>query len=315
MKNTRGDNIMQEFIVGQRGRGARWPQAELTRRMPIAEPEEDSTKKGGLFDDLSVAQVAAGALAAVTSMLLSSQIGIAGSVIGVAVASVISTVSSQIYKKFFAKTGEKLKDIAQSNSPSTQERNAAYDAVPLQTAQAGIPFTNEDHSRKGALAKARARRSKRKNTQRNVLAVSIVSSLVAVALVAVLLNTVTQGQGLGTKYSIVGSTTAQSQVAATDDDSQESPSPSDSTAADKASASNATASSSSNENTQKGQNSSASSQSSASSNQSGSSTGTGTNGQSSSGNHASTGTSTETGGSTSQGTSGQASGTSTSTEG
>ena len=35
-----------------------------------------------LFEDLSFAQVAAGALAAVTSMLFASQIGIAGSVIG-----------------------------------------------------------------------------------------------------------------------------------------------------------------------------------------------------------------------------------------
>ena len=42
-------------------------------------------KLGGLFDDLSIAQVVAGALAAVTSMLLASQIGIYGSAIGVGV--------------------------------------------------------------------------------------------------------------------------------------------------------------------------------------------------------------------------------------
>lgn len=64
-----------------------------------------------LFDDLSFAQVGAGALAAVTSMLLSSQIGIAGSVIGVAAGSVVSAVSSQVYKKFLAASAEKIKEI------------------------------------------------------------------------------------------------------------------------------------------------------------------------------------------------------------
>ena len=67
-----------------------------------AEAEEAPKRKGlgGLLEGLSVPQVAAGALAAVTSMLLSSKIGIAGSVIGVAVGSVVSTVASQVYKQF-----------------------------------------------------------------------------------------------------------------------------------------------------------------------------------------------------------------------
>lgn len=51
-------------------------------------------KLGGLFDDLSIAQVVAGAFAAVTSMLLASQIGIYGSAIGVGVGSVVSAVAS-----------------------------------------------------------------------------------------------------------------------------------------------------------------------------------------------------------------------------
>ena len=52
---------------------------------PKAETETPNpTGIKGLFEGLSVSQVTAGALAAVTSMLLSAQIGIAGSVIGVA---------------------------------------------------------------------------------------------------------------------------------------------------------------------------------------------------------------------------------------
>ena len=67
-----------------------------------SEAQDRKAKKGGLFDDLSATQVIAGALAAVTSMLLASQIGIAGSVIGVAVGSIVSAVASQLYKKFLA---------------------------------------------------------------------------------------------------------------------------------------------------------------------------------------------------------------------
>ena len=65
----------------------------------------------GLFDDLSVAQVLAGALAAVTSMLLASQIGIYGSVIGVGVGSVISAVASQLYKKFLSASADKIREV------------------------------------------------------------------------------------------------------------------------------------------------------------------------------------------------------------
>ena len=66
-------------------------------------------KRSRLFDDLSIAQVVAGALAAVTSMLLASQIGIYGSVIGVGVGSVVSAVASQLYKKFFTASAETMR--------------------------------------------------------------------------------------------------------------------------------------------------------------------------------------------------------------
>ena len=59
---------------------------------PAEQVEKERKFLGGLLEGLSVPQVAAGALAAVTSMLLSSKIGIAGSVIGVAVGSVVSTL-------------------------------------------------------------------------------------------------------------------------------------------------------------------------------------------------------------------------------
>lgn len=81
-----------------------------------------------LFDDLSLAQVGAGALAAVTSMLLSSQIGIAGSVIGAAVGSVVSAVSSQVYKKVLAASADKIKDIPAAVGAAGASHGDAVDA-------------------------------------------------------------------------------------------------------------------------------------------------------------------------------------------
>lgn len=98
---------------------------------PKAEAEAPQpTGIKGLFEGLSVSQVTAGALAAVTSMLLSAQIGIAGSVIGVAVGSVVSTVSSQLYKKFLAGSAEKLRGFASSDNA---EENAATNAAATQS--------------------------------------------------------------------------------------------------------------------------------------------------------------------------------------
>ncbi len=72
---------------------------------------EKAHGKHRLFEDISVVQVTATALAAVTSMLLSSYIGIAGSVIGVAIASIVSTLAASLYKHFLKESAEKIKEI------------------------------------------------------------------------------------------------------------------------------------------------------------------------------------------------------------
>lgn len=114
-RNQRADSVAKTVVIS--------PKAEAETPNP--------TGIKGLFEGLSVSQVTAGALAAVTSMLLSAQIGIAGSVIGVAVGSVVSTVSSQLYKKFLAGSAEKLRGLASSDNV---EENAAASAVVTQGA-------------------------------------------------------------------------------------------------------------------------------------------------------------------------------------
>lgn len=60
------------------------------------------------FKGISFTQVLAGSLAAVTSFLLASKIGIAGSVIGVAVDSIVSAVASQLYQNVIHASSRKL---------------------------------------------------------------------------------------------------------------------------------------------------------------------------------------------------------------
>ncbi|MEU7000592.1 hypothetical protein [Nonomuraea sp. NPDC046570] len=62
--------------------------------------------------ELSVPQIAGGALAAVTAAVAASYLGVAGTVIGAAVASVASTVGNAIYTHYLKRTGEQLKQHA-----------------------------------------------------------------------------------------------------------------------------------------------------------------------------------------------------------
>lgn len=62
------------------------------------------------FHDISWAQIAAGALAAMTSFWLAAKIGVAGSIIGVAIGSIVSAVASQIYKNVLEASGQKFQE-------------------------------------------------------------------------------------------------------------------------------------------------------------------------------------------------------------
>lgn len=80
----------------------------------VAEDEKGGgTAKGrdGFFGELSLAQVVATSLAAVTSVFFASKIGITGSLIGTALASIVATVTAQLYKKFFSQSAKKLRSV------------------------------------------------------------------------------------------------------------------------------------------------------------------------------------------------------------
>lgn len=211
-----------------------------------AETEKAPERKGlgGLLEGLSVPQVAAGALAAVTSMLLSSKIGIAGSVIGVAVGSVVSTVASQVYKQFLQASADKLRELnpldeagAGAVAGETRVMPEAADgssatrvmgAMPTSGAVAasGDSAATDDpaasatptrsvrdlrESGETGVLRGRAEHLRRQRMQRGVIAVSVVSALAAVAISAGIINLVTAGEGVGTKTEplFTGASTSQ----------------------------------------------------------------------------------------------------------
>mgnify|MGYP001774937311 FL=1 len=77
--------------------------------------EQNGTDEKGLFGDFSVSTVIASGLAAATSFALSSKIGLAGSIIGVAIGGVASAAASQIYKSLLKASAQKLSEIGRAH--------------------------------------------------------------------------------------------------------------------------------------------------------------------------------------------------------
>lgn len=78
--------------------------------MPEREPVEEGGKDERRRIDLSVAQVAASALAAVVGALLASELGVYGTIMGAAVVSVGATTGGAVFQHLFRRTGEQLRE-------------------------------------------------------------------------------------------------------------------------------------------------------------------------------------------------------------
>ena len=196
----------------------------------MAQIQSDTKLRGlkDVFDGLSFSQVTAGALAAATSMLLASNVGIAGTVIGVAVSSVVSAVASQVYKKFLIASAEKVKDLApvglaypgaargeesanESESVSgEQDPTVAFSAetstLDKRGGSRGISAIRRGRARSAsmgeayadaALLKARIARERKAKIQRNAIIVAVLSAVFAVVVCALTIDVATQGKGLG----------------------------------------------------------------------------------------------------------------------
>ncbi|MEV5509297.1 hypothetical protein [Streptomyces orinoci] len=79
---------------------------------------ESGAKAKGRRLDLSVAQVAGSALAAVVAALLAGKLGVYGTVIGAGVVSVVATTGSTVFHHLFTRTGEQVREAtAQAARP------------------------------------------------------------------------------------------------------------------------------------------------------------------------------------------------------
>lgn len=190
--------------------------------------------KKGLFDDISIPQIIAGAAAAATSVALASKIGIAGSVIGAAVSSVITVVSSQVYRHFISASAEAIKGThAAVDYPA-----GAYEPVEPNVEEhlGGAATTQEMRQVAGRATTARVApnslrakaAAERSQTQKKVIVFSIANAIVAVIACAGAILITTAGEGLGerpepilssrtTESDANGNTQSQDQQAQTDD--------------------------------------------------------------------------------------------------
>lgn len=197
--------------------------------------------KKGLFDDISIPQIIAGAAAAATSVALASKIGIAGSVIGAAVSSVITVVSSQVYRHFISASAEALKGThADVDYPA-----GAYEPVEFNAEEhlGGAATTQEMRQIAGRATTARVApnslrakaAAERSQTQKKVIIFSIAIAIVAVIACTGAILITTAGEGLGERPEpILSSRTAESdadssgQSQSQQDDSQGTPASADS---------------------------------------------------------------------------------------
>lgn len=219
-----------------------------------------SQTKEGLFDGLSIAQIIAGAAAAATSMVLASKIGIAGSVIGAAVSSVITVVSSQLYRHFLDASAEKLKNskdvlptpslgskphragtptsfatttrvLGADDELTTRVMGAADDATRLM-GNAGAGTTTTAAAQSGTrIAPERLQvraEAERAATQRKVIGFSVLAAIVALVATVGIILALTAGEGLGEKTApIFAPATAEDTPAVTDTDANANNAPSD----------------------------------------------------------------------------------------
>jgi hypothetical protein len=104
---------------------------KLTNRTAKTEtskqPDDKKAEKGQL--GLSVTQILGGALAAMTAAALGSQLSVAGTVVGAALASVIAAVAGSLYTASIRRTSDKVKTVFYTGQPNEVEEPTVIDVM------------------------------------------------------------------------------------------------------------------------------------------------------------------------------------------
>jgi hypothetical protein len=80
--------------------------------------------------DLSPAQIVGGALAAMTAAALGSQLSVAGTVVGAALASIIAAVASSLYTASLRRTGDKVRTVFWTGQPNEVDEPTVMEILP-----------------------------------------------------------------------------------------------------------------------------------------------------------------------------------------
>lgn len=174
----------------------------------------------GVFDDFSVTQVIASALSAVTSLLLSTRIGIVGGVVGVAVGAAVAAIATQVYKGLLSASADKLRDAAGSygngsaNDPDLTMCDATEKFVGLADIDTGGNPTvgtegapvADPQTRVAPASYIQARRKQRNAQMVRGFVIVVGAALVAVGLTAAIVRVTSAGQGWGARpdFSAIG---------------------------------------------------------------------------------------------------------------
>ena len=174
----------------------------------------------GVFDDFSVTQVIASALSAVTSLLLSTKIGIVGGVVGVAVGAAVAAIATQVYKGLLSASADKLRDAAggygtgSANDPDLTLCDATEKFVGLADIDTdgnptvgteGAPVA-DPQTRVAPASYIQARRKQRNAQMVRGFVIVVGAALVAVGLTAAIVRVTSAGQGCGARpdFSVIG---------------------------------------------------------------------------------------------------------------
>ena len=174
----------------------------------------------GVFDDFSVTQVIASALSAVTSLLLSTKIGIVGGVVGAAVGAAVAAIATQVSKGLLSASADKLRDAAggygtgSANDPDLTMCDATEKFVGLADIDAGgnlaagsegAPVA-DPQTRVAPASYIQARRKQRNAQMVRGFVIVVGAALVAVGLTAAIVRVTSAGQGWGARpdFSAIG---------------------------------------------------------------------------------------------------------------
>lgn len=189
---------------------------------PITEESQDKS----ILSSVSMPTVLAATLAAATSFLFSSKLGLTGSLIGAALAAGVSTIASQVYKAMINSSVERIQDITtqmqalgdnqDQTSPMEELDRTRVRPVPEGLYEPEDLYADEEDvfaptGTPYAPAQMRQEAARRHavSIMRRTFVVAVVAALVALLAYAVMVNLATQGKGIGpTSFEEIATPTA-----------------------------------------------------------------------------------------------------------